>query len=96
MYIMNERSGAIINSNYVAEFFLTKTSDSTLLSLRWNGIEKLSTLERYKNYDEAMDALCSLMRALEAKQLAFYVPASLYYFEESVKKDARVKRKGGS
>lgn len=96
MYIMNERSGAIINSEFVAEFYLAKTSDSTLLSMRWNGVEKPSTLERYKTQDEAMDALGALMRALEAGRVTFYVPASLYYFEESVKKDARVKRRGGS
>lgn len=96
MYIMNERSGAIINSTFVSEFFLTKTSDSTLLSVRWNGIEKPSTLERYKTYKEATDALGALMRALETEQVTFYMPESLYYFEESVKKDARTKRKGGS
>lgn len=96
MYIMNERSGSIVNTAFVSEFFLTKTSDSTLLSMRWNGMEKLCTLERYKTYDEAMDALCALMRALEAEQDTFYVPESLYYFEDSIKKDARIKRRGGS
>lgn len=96
MYIMNERSGSIVNSEFVAEFFLTKTSDSALLSLRWNGIEKLSTLERYKTHKEAMDALCSLLRALEAGQDTFIVPDSTYYFIESIKRDARTKRKGGS
>ena len=27
MYIMNERSGAIINSKFVTEFYLAKTSE---------------------------------------------------------------------
>lgn len=96
MYIMNERSGSLINSAFVSEFYLSKTSDSTLLSLRWQGVEKPCTIERYKTFNEAMDALCALLRALEAQQDTFYVPESTYYFEEYIKKDGRTKRKGGS
>lgn len=96
MYIMNERSGSIINTAFVAEFFLTDTSDSTLLSVRWHGIERLSTLERYKRREEAMRAISDLLQALEDGRETFLIPESLYYFEESTKKDARIKRKGGS
>lgn len=96
MYILNERSGTIANSDFVAEFYLMDTSDSTLLSLRWHGVEKPATLERYRKHDEAMDALCQLFQALETDQAAFRMPESLYYFDEHIKKDARTKRRGGS
>lgn len=96
MYIVNERSGAIVNSNFVSEFYLADTSDSTLISMRLQNAEKPITLERYKNHEEAMRALFQLVQALEDEQITFRMPESLYYLEEHIKKDARTKRKGGS
>ena len=96
MYIMNERSGRILNSTFVVEFFVAKTSDCTLLSYLLGGNEKPYTLERYKTQKDATEALCSLMQALVTEQSTFYVPESTFYFEESLRKDARVKRRGGS
>ena len=96
MYIVNERSGTIINSNFVTKFFLLDTSDCTLFSVLLHGEEKPSTLERYRKHDEAMDALYKLFQALESDWITFRMPESLYYFEEYTKRDARTKRRGGS
>lgn len=96
MYIINEHSGAIVNSDYVMDFHLSDTSDSTLISVQMRGVDKPRTLERYKDRKEAMDALELLFRALELNEVSFRMPESLYYFEETIKRDARTKRKGGS
>lgn len=96
MFILNDRSGSIVNTDYVREFFLTDTNDSTLFSALFHGSEKFTTLERYKTRKEAMGARDQLARALSDGDTVFHLPESLYYFEERIKKDARTKRKGGS
>ena len=57
MYIINRRSGLIVNSEYVMDYHLLDVSDATLLSEYYRGADKPRTLERYKTRKEAMDAL---------------------------------------
>lgn len=96
MYIMNERAGMFVNTDYIRKIFLTDTSDSVLLSMQWDGVDKPVTLERYRDRKEAEEALNQLFRAISDKAPSFYMPESSYYFEEHLIKDARIKRKGGS
>lgn len=96
MHILNDRKGVIVDSRSVAEFFLTDTSDSTLLSLRWFGTEEPQTFERYRDRKEARDALGQLFCALSEGKATWILPESTYYFDEHIKRDARTKRKGGS
>ena len=49
MYIINRRSGLIVNSEYVMDYHLLDVSDATLLSVYYRGADKPSK--------EAMDAL---------------------------------------
>lgn len=55
MYIINERSGAIVNSDFVAEFYLMDISDSPLVSTRFPGEGKPVMLECYTTRKEAID-----------------------------------------
>lgn len=73
MYIMKERSGLIVNTDFVEKIFLTDTNDSTLICVCFSQKEQPFALERYKTREEALDAISSLFAAIETGENAFYI-----------------------
>lgn len=76
MYIMNERIGAVVNTDYITRFFLANKGDSVLLVIQWQGMDNLVTLERYRDRKEAEEVLNQLFRAISDKAPSFYMPES--------------------
>lgn len=94
MYIWAGRQ--VVNSAFVERFVVVEKNDAALVVASYSDTRPPVTLSRYKNAREATDALQELMFAISGEQTAFYMPESTLYHEEVIKKDARIKRKGGS
>ena len=96
MYIMAAGGKQIINSEFVERFCLSEKEDAILIVASYSDTRPPVTMARYANMDESRDALGKLMGALAGGQAYFDMPESILYYEEHVRKDARVKRRGGS
>ena len=96
MYIMAAGGKQIINSEFVERFCLSEKEDAVLIVASYSDTRPTVTMARYANMDESRDALGKLMGALAGGQAYFDMPESILYYEEHVRKDARVKRRGGS
>ncbi len=97
MYIMSGDGKQIINSDFVERFAVASKDGTALVIASYStGDDKRPcALERYRNTDEAKTALADMMASLASDQACYYMPPSSYY-AEPIKKDARVKRRGGS
>ena len=95
MYILNGTKNEILNSEFVERFCVVSKCDASLIVASY-GADRCVTLARYGNDQEAMQALSGLFGALAAGQAYFDMPESLMYAEQTIKKDARTRRKGGS
>ncbi|MCD8085770.1 MAG: hypothetical protein LUF28_05515 [Clostridiales bacterium] len=97
MYIMSEDGKRVVNAAYVEQFDIDVKPDAALVKARY-GTEAESIpaiLGRYKDLEEAKNALMDLMMAIVGGQTHYFMPESSYYGPKTVK-DARVKRRGGS
>lgn len=98
MYIMTNNGMQIINSDFVERFTIAEKPDASLVIASYTSDQTPPpvTIGRYKDKKEAQDALGKMFVALSHKDDCFTMPDSLLFYEERIKKDARVKRKGGS
>ena len=96
MYILNGPKTEIINSEYVERFCVVDKVDAALVVVSYSSERPPLTISRYKDVQEAKEALYQMMSALSSDWRVFEMPESLYYAEERRIKDARTKRKGGS
>lgn len=96
MYILNSSEKEIINSNFVERFCISDKEDAALIIASYNNVRPPVTIARYKNTKEAKAALGELFAALAGGQTHFFMSDSLLYGEETIKEDARTRRRGGS
>ena len=96
MLILNGAKNQIINTEFVERFCISEKDDAALIVLSYSSERPPVTLARYKNAQEAKEALSDLFYAVAGGQTYYTMPDSVLYAEERVKKDARTKRKGGS
>lgn len=95
MYIMNSYETEVLNSDFVERFCLVEKSDACLIVASY-GADRCVTIGRFANKAEASDALRMLYGSLAEGHSYFDVPASTLYAEQTTKKDARTRRRGGS
>lgn len=95
MYIMNEAGTEIMNADFVERFCVVKKPDTVLIVASY-GADRCVTVGRYGNLNEAAEAMVDLSSALARGQAFFDMPNSLLFAEQTIKKDARTKRRGGS
>lgn len=96
LYILNGKQTEIVNSDFVERFCIAKKSDAALVVASYGADRAPVTLARYKDENEAKNALKDLLMALYGNNAWFDMPESLYYSEEHKKHDARTKRRGQS
>lgn len=96
MYILNERGLEILNSDFIQRFAIAQKPDAALIVASYGETERPITMGRYKNLTEAKDVLMRLYAALRNGEPDYELPPSSYYDNESIRRDARTKRKGGS
>ena len=96
MYILATNGRQIVNAEFVERFCLSEKDDATLIVASYSDSRPPVTLGRYKDAKEAKDVLYSLVMALAGEQRVYDMPDSTLFFEEMVRRDARVKRRGGS
>lgn len=96
MYILSSDAKQIINSEYVERICIAEKIDAALIVLSYSSERPPVTLARYKDLQEAKEAMCDLYNALAGGQTFYIMPDSRIFAEETIKKDARIKRKGGS
>lgn len=96
MYIMNSECSQIINSDFVERFCIFDKVDNWIMVASYTDARPPVTLARYKSKNEAQDALGDLFAAMSGGQANYTLPISRLYAEECIRKDARVKRRGGS
>lgn len=95
MYIMTQDERQIVDSGYVERFCLVVKPDAVLIIASYSE-NRAVTIGKYADKAEADDAFNGLFYALWNGDPAFDVPQSRLFCSEQGKKDARVKRKGGS
>ena len=94
MYIMVPTGMQVINSEFVERFCVVEKPDAALVVASYDrSTAGAHTLGRYADVREAQEALGEL---LAGGQTCFTLPDSTLYHGERIKKDARVKRRGGS
>lgn len=97
MYIMVSTGMEIINSEFVERFCVVEKPDAALVVASYDrSTMGARTMGRYADVREAQEALDELLVALAGGQTCFTLPDSTLYYGERIKKDARVKRRGGS
>ena len=96
MYILAAGGAQIVNTEFVERFCIAKKEDAALIVASYGQERTPVTMARYRDTAEASEALCELLAALSGGQLSFQMPDSTLYYGEYAKKDARVKRRGGS
>lgn len=97
MYIMSVNGKEIVNSDFVERFLINEKDDYDLVIAVYSTTTRPVTMARYpKTGNEALSVLSELFSALVGGQQSFYMPVSIMYSGERVKKDSRVKRRGGS
>lgn len=96
MYILNSMQTSIVSSEFVERFCISEKPDAALIVASYSTERSPVTLGRYENLSEAQDVLSDLILALAGGQACYTMPESTLYARERVKKDARIKRRGGS
>lgn len=96
MYILDGRGMQIVNTEFVERFCVVTKPDAALIIASYSQNREPVTLARYKDDKEAKAALMEMLGALAGGQRQFVMPDSLLRHEETIKHDARTKRRGGS
>lgn len=96
MYLLTENEREIVNTDFVERFCLADKDDATLVVASYSHARPPVTMARYRNTKEAEDALQELFTALGAGRECFSFPTSLIRGEQTLIRDARTKRRGGS
>jgi hypothetical protein len=96
MYILSGNDHEIVNSEFVERFRIVEKPDAVLIVASYSDVRPPITLARYRDMEEAEDALIELFRDLYCKEAYFRMPESSYHAAEAEVRDARTKRKGGS
>lgn len=97
MYIMAGDGKSIIDSSFVERFCIVEKPDACLVVASYSA-DRAVTMARYANRKEADEAFGELLSGLERDSgtAALEMPDSVLYCGEKRKRDARIKRKGGS
>lgn len=96
MIILSEDGCKMFNSDFIETYIITDKGDNVLIAATYGEERPPKTLGRYKDIDEAKDALLQLYGAFSGNQIYFTMPDSRQKYEEAIIKDARTKRRGGS
>lgn len=96
MYILNYTENQIINTDLVERICLQEKNDATLIILSYGDQRAPIVAGRYKDMGEARNILKDLFTSMAGGQTYYYMPDSRLFGEETIRKDARIKRKGGS
>lgn len=95
MYILTSDQKSIVDSGFVERFCLVEKPDACMIVASYSA-ERMVTIGKYKNREEADNVLYTLYRALGMDEPFFEMPDSVLFHGCSKKRDARTKRKGGS
>ncbi|MBQ9283861.1 MAG: hypothetical protein IJ773_03950 [Lachnospiraceae bacterium] len=97
MLIFNSNGTKLVNSEAVTHYTLSDNPDAVVImaGMSNTGSPPVS-LERYGTLAEAKEALAELAAALSSGGEVFYMPMSVLRNQQERKRDARVKRRGGS
>ena len=90
MWIMNQSSSCLYNTDNDRRFTITRKEDAVIIHLGEHCIG------RYGTFQEAQGALNYIFSALARDELAIETPRSELQDMIDRKRDARQKRKGGS
>ena len=91
---MTHNNTQIINIDFVERICIAQKDDATLIVLSYGAERPAVTLGRYATMQVAQNVMDELFSALVDGQTYYIMPDRKS--EESRKKDARTKRKGGS
>lgn len=95
MYVRTQDARQIVDSGFVERFCLVVKPDAVLIIASYSE-NRAVTIGKYADKTEAVDAIDALYYACGNGDPLFEMPQSRLFCGESDKKDARVKRKGGS
>ncbi len=95
MYLLTSDRKSILDTEFVKRFSVVEHPDTTLVIASY-GPDFAVTVGKYKDSPEAAKALFALLSALTGDEPCFEMPDSALFHQERKKRDARVKRKGGS
>lgn len=95
MYIRTQDERQIVDSRYVERFCQVVKPDAVLIIASYSE-NRAVTIGKYADKAEANDAFNDLFCALCSGDQSFDMPQSRLFCGDQGKKDARVKRKGGS
>ncbi|MBQ8918762.1 MAG: hypothetical protein IJ056_01450 [Acidaminococcaceae bacterium] len=97
MLIFNSNGTKLVNSEAVTHYTISENPDAVLIMAGMSITNSPPvSLERYGSMAEAKGALAELAAALSSQCEVFYMPMSVLRNQQERKRDARVKRKGGS
>lgn len=96
MYIMDQQEKVIHNTDFIQRFHIVEKSDAWLIISSIEHDKTPDTLGRYFTEAEAKSVLEQLFKALTNEDKFFEMPRSFNQDTYERKRDARVKRKGGS
>lgn len=96
MYIKDQQEYVIHDARFIQRFHIVKKPDAWLIISSIEHDRTPDTLGRYFTEAEAKEVLEQLFKALINGDSSFEMPRSLNQDTYERKKDARVKRKGGS
>ena len=94
-YIFTSDQKSIIDSSFVERFCLVEKPDACMIVASYSA-ERMVTVGKYANREEADGVLYNLYRALGMDEPFFEMPDSVLFHGNTEKRDARTKRKGGS
>lgn len=96
LYIMSENGKQIINTEFVERFCIVEKEDAALVVASYSDVRAPVTIGKYLDAAEAKGVLADIMAALSGVQCYYNMPGSRLFAGEYIKKDARIKRRGGS
>lgn len=96
MYIVSANQSQVVDSTFVERFVLVDKSDAVILAASYNDTRMPVTLTKFRTMSEAHNTLLDLANALGGGQTVYHLQDYLADGTESRKRDARVKRRGGS
>ena len=96
MFFLAENELQIINSKMVERFCKCEKNDCVLIIASYGSDKPPVTIGRYADDKEATEALIDLQKAIAEDYGYYKMIPSRRFNEEREKKDARVKRRGGS